>query len=261
MTGSFAARAGAVLSADIAAPEHERAVRFYSRVLSTGASPCWRAADLMNEMGIPIVGVGERKDEHAALPVQWMPHIQVTDVAGSVQRATELGGSVPMHARADDGTSQWAVLLDPNGAAFGVIPVVFPGAIPQVEPGRDPVGRIAWLDLTVSDADATRDFYRQVVGWSVQDVEMRDGEHRYADYNMLDEDGAPAAGICHARGANADLPPMWLIYLPVGDLDESLRRVADEGGKVIRAMTDEKGRHVYAVIEDPLGACMALVPA
>jgi uncharacterized protein len=51
------------------------------------------------------------------------------------------------------------------------------------------VGRIAWLDLTVPDASATRDFYRQVVGWSVQDVEMEDGGERYADYNMLGEDG------------------------------------------------------------------------
>ena len=27
-----------------------------------------------------------------------------------------------MHGKDDDGKSQWAVLLDPNGAAFGIIP-------------------------------------------------------------------------------------------------------------------------------------------
>lgn len=53
-----------------------------------------------------------------------MPHIQVADVAAGVDRATELGGSVLMHARNDDGESQWAVLLDPNRAAFGIIPIV-----------------------------------------------------------------------------------------------------------------------------------------
>jgi predicted enzyme related to lactoylglutathione lyase len=54
------------------------------------------------------------------------------------------------------------------------------------------------------------------------------GEH-YADYTMLGDDGNPAAGICHARGVNVGLPPAWMIYLPVGDLAESLRRVQEEG--------------------------------
>jgi predicted enzyme related to lactoylglutathione lyase len=169
-----------------------------------------------------------------------------------------------MHARGDDGTSQWAVLLDPNGTAFGIIPVVPAEAIPSVDdaaaPGAAaPAGRIAWLDLTVPDASATRDFYRQVVGWSVQNVEMEDGGARYADYNMLREDGIPAAGVCHGRGVNVGLPRVWMIYLPVGDLAESLRRVEEEGGKVVKTMQGEEGRYVYAAVQDPVGAHFALV--
>jgi predicted enzyme related to lactoylglutathione lyase len=30
------------------------------------------------------------------------------------------------------------------------------------------VGKIGWLDLTVDDADAVRDFYREVVGWKAE---------------------------------------------------------------------------------------------
>jgi hypothetical protein len=37
-----------------------------------------------------------------------MPHIQVADVAASVERALALGGSMLMDAKADDGTSQWS---------------------------------------------------------------------------------------------------------------------------------------------------------
>ena len=229
MSDPFVPRVGGILSADIAVPEHEREVRFYSRVLSTGENPLWRE-DLMNNRGMPIIGLGARSAEYADLPLQWMPHIQVADVAASVERALDLGGSELMHGKDDDGKSQWAVLLDPNGAAFGIIPVVSAEALPATEgvASRDAaarVGRIAWLDLTVSDASATRDFYRQVVGWSVQDVEMEDAGERYADYNMLGDDGNPAAGVCHARGVNLGLPPVWMIYLPVGDLAESLRRV------------------------------------
>lgn len=258
----FVPRIGGVLSADIAVPEHEREVRFYSRVLSTGMSPLWREQDLMNNLGLPIIGLGQRTPATAHLPLQWMPHIQVADVAASVQRAVDLGGSVLMHARDANGNSQWAALLDPNGAAFGIIPVVPAGAIPRSAAGNSPapVGRIAWLDLTVSDASAACDFYRQVVGCSVQEVAMEDGGERYADYNLIGGDGNPAAGICHARGVNVGLPPVWMIHLPVGDLAESLRRVEAEGGKVIKTMKGKDGEYLYAAVQDPVGAYLALAP-
>ena len=82
----------------------------------------------------------------------------------------------------------------------------------------------------------------------------------YADYAMLGDDGDAAAGVCHARGRNVGLPPVWLIYLPVGDLAESLRRVQEEGGTVLRSASGTDGEHAYAVVQDPVGACLALVP-
>jgi predicted enzyme related to lactoylglutathione lyase len=260
MSEPFIPHVGAVFSADIAVPEHERELRFYSRVLSTGEQPLWREEDQMNNLGMPIIGLGARSAEYAHLPLQWMPHIQVADVTASVQRALDLGGSALMHAKDNDGTSQWAVLLDPNGAAFGIIPIVPAEAIPPAS--RETVatiGRISWLDLTVFDASSTRDFYRQVVGWSVQNVEIEDGAEHYADYTMISDDGNPAAGVCHARGVNVGLPPVWMIYLPVGDLAESLRRVPEEGGKVIGAKPGEDGEYAFAVVEDPVGAYLALV--
>lgn len=258
----FRPRIGAILSADIAVPQHEREVQFYSRVLGSGEKPLWRE-DLMNSVGIPVIGVGALTPEYSGLPLQWMPHIQVADVAASVERAGALGGSVLMHARDEAGVSQWAVLLDPNGAAFGVIPVVSADAVPPIEAAsgsETPTGWIYWLDLTIPDAPATRDFYTGVIGWRAEDVAITDGSQQYADYNMLDRDGSPAAGICHARGVNVDLPPVWMIYLPVGDIEESLRRAEAEGGSVIKATRDGDGKARYAVVRDPVGACLALVP-
>jgi predicted enzyme related to lactoylglutathione lyase len=233
-------------------------------VLGTGENPLWRE-DLMNNRGMPIIGLGARSAEYADLPLQWMPHILVADVAASVGRALDLSGSELMHGKDDDGKSQWAVLLDPNGAAFGIIPVVSAEAVPPTEgvASRDAaarVGCISWLDLTVSDASATRDFYRQVVGWSVQDVEMEDASERYADYNMVGADGSPAAGIRHARGVNLGLPPIWMICLPVDDLAESVRRVQEEGGKIIKATRRNDGEYARAVVQDLVGAYLSLVP-
>ena len=136
---------------------------------------------------MPIIGLGPQSAEYADLPVQWMPHILVADVAASAKRALELNGSELMHGKDDDGESQWAVLLDPNGTAFGIIPVVSAEASPPTEgvasgDAASRAGCISWLDLTVTDASATRDYYREVVDWSVQDVEMEDESERYADY-------------------------------------------------------------------------------
>jgi uncharacterized protein len=267
MSEPFAPGVGSVLSADIAVPEHEREVGFYSRVLSTGEKPLWREEDLTNNLGIPIIGLGARSEEYAHLPLQWMPHIQVEDVARGVQVASERGGVVLMHASDDDGASQWAVLQDPHGAAFGIIPIVAVSAIPPIDGSASPeppeaVGRIAWLDLTVppASASATRDFYRAVICWSVQDVEMEDGDGHYADFNMVGRNGSPVAGICNARGVNAGMPPVWMIYLPVGDLGESIRRVTAGGGRVVRTVQRKDRGYAYAAIQDPVGAYLALVP-
>ncbi|MEM1094077.1 MAG: VOC family protein [Bacteroidota bacterium] len=259
MTGPFVSRVGGVLSADIAVPEYERAMRFYARVLSTGKQPLWRT-DLLNNQGVPIIGLGQRDAAHANLPIQWMPHIQVANIAESVTRALALGGSELMHGRDADGQSQWAVLCDPNGAAFGLIPAVDAEVLPTTgDDALAQVGYIAWLDLTVTNASATRDFYRQVVGWSVQDVEMDDGGAFYVDYNMIGGDGHPVAGICHARGVNRDLPSTWMMYLPVNNLNESTRRVREEGGAVIKTIHGADGELTHAIVEDPVGAYLALV--
>jgi len=262
VSAAFVPQAGAVFSADIAVPEHDWEVRFYSQVLSTGGNPLWREADLMNNAGMPVIGLGPMNDEYRNLPLQWMPHIQVPDVARSARFAVELGGTELMHGRDEDGMSQWAVLLDPNGAAFGLIPIVSSDQlpVPGIEPEAGEIGRIAFLDLTVPDAAATRDFYVQVVGWKVQEVELKDGECTYSDYLMLGAAGQGFAGICHARGVNASLPPVWLLYLPVNDITESIRRVEQEGGKVLRASRNKTGEYNYVVVEDPVGAVFALSP-
>ena len=115
-------------------------------------------------------------------------------------------------------------------------------------------GTIGWIDLTSSDAEGVRDFYRDVVGWTAQPVDM--GEHQ--DWCMAPESGEPVAGICHARGPNASMPPCWLIYITVADLDASLSRVEGLGGRVLIPPRSLGGHGRMAVIEDPAGAVSAL---
>ncbi len=117
------------------------------------------------------------------------------------------------------------------------------------------IGTLGWLDLTVDDAPRVRDFYRRVVGWTASEVDMGD----YADYTMsLPQSGTAVAGVCHARGANAGLPPQWLVYLVVEDLDASLEAVRELGGTLLAPPRNAGGQGRYAVVRDPAGAAVAL---
>ena len=97
-------------------------------------------------------------------------------------------------------------------------------------------GTITWQDLTVGDAEALRDFYAAVVGWTPEPVRMGD----YADFTMK-ADAEPVAGICHARGSNAGLPPQWLVYITVDDLDHSIDECTRLGGAVLAPPRASRG--------------------
>lgn len=113
-------------------------------------------------------------------------------------------------------------------------------------------GRIGWIDLTTEHAPRVRDFYRQVAGWEVEEVPM--GE--YADY-LMKAGGEAVAGVCHARGNNADLPSSWMVYITVSDLDAALELCSEHGG-CVRVPARSMGEGRMAVIEDPSGAVCAL---
>jgi len=117
-----------------------------------------------------------------------------------------------------------------------------------------PVGNIGWVDLTVDDAPGIRDFYRTVVGWGSQDVDMGG----YSDFAMTSPlDGATLAGVCHARGDNKAIPPQWLIYITVADIEASAARCKELGGEVVDGPRD-LGQGFFCVVRDPAGAVAGL---
>ncbi len=245
MRNTFFYGVGGVLSADIAVPEHDRELAFYSKILTTGPAPLWRD-DLTNNQGTPIIGLGARKPEYEALPLQWMPHFQVSDVAASAARSVELGGQELMHGKDEDGQSQWAVLVDPAGAAFGLIPVVVDES--NAASHLDRIGCISWLSLVVSDVSSMCAFYEQVVGWSAASTAI-EGRRE-----MRRPDGVAAAEICAMNDDNEGIPTVWLLCLLVDDLAQSLKQVREGGGAIVGEI---KGAEC-TVIRDPVGVTLAL---
>ena len=245
MQNPFVPDVGGVLSGDIAVPEHERELSFYTRILTTGSSPLWRE-DLSNNHGTPVIGLAKRTPEYETLPLQWMPHIQVRDVAASAARALELGGTEIMHSKDGNGQSQWAVFVDPVGTAFGLVPVVGDEYAAPDEP--ESVGRIASLTLVVPDVASTCAFYEAVIGWSKGPADAG------GEFELRRADGMASATVCPAGGAHAGVPPVWILGLPVGDLETSLRLVRENGGEVVSGSAGSG----HAVIKDPVGVFVGL---
>lgn len=116
------------------------------------------------------------------------------------------------------------------------------------------MGQIMWHDLTVDNASELKNFYREVVGWTVSAVPMKD----YVDYGMHETtEGEMVAGVCHARGANANVPPQWLMYVRVPDVNASIEQAIRNGGECVdgpRAV----GAGQFAIVKDPAGAFIGL---
>ena len=119
-------------------------------------------------------------------------------------------------------------------------------------------GTIGWLDITVADAAPLRDFYAEVTGWRPEPVAM-DG---YDDFNMVSpETDEPVAGICHARGQNAGIPPQWLIYIIVENLAERVQKALALGATQVAGELEAGPDGGYCVLRDPDGAAFALYQA
>jgi uncharacterized protein len=120
---------------------------------------------------------------------------------------------------------------------------------------RMETGTISWTDLTVENAEEIRNFYSEVIGWKFEFVSMEE----YCDYRMLiPGTQKPVAGICHAQGANANLPSQWLIYITVTDIEKSVGNCLRLGGKLIDGLKNYAGMGRSCVIQDPTGAVCAL---
>lgn len=120
---------------------------------------------------------------------------------------------------------------------------------------KNETGKIVWQDLTVTNAEQIKDFYSKVIGWKATDHNM--GE--YNDYDIrLPESDDIVAGICHTRGPNANLPPQWLLYVTIEDVNKSIKLCKENGGKIVDGPR-KMGASDFCVIQDPSGAVMALI--
>ena len=105
-----------------------------------------------------------------------------------------------------------------------------------------------WVDLSSTDAAASRDFYSRLFGWKV-DLAKDPNAGGYALATIGDKN---VAGIGPTQDPNA--PSAWMVYIGTRDADALAKKIQAEGGKVIAPPFDVLQSGRMAVFQDPSGA-------
>ncbi len=115
-------------------------------------------------------------------------------------------------------------------------------------------GMFCWADLSTPDQKAASGFYTEIFGWKTEDFPMDGGTH----YTMGRVAGKDAAGIAPQKADEKGMPPHWNVYFSVANVDESTKKAASLGGKVVAEPFDVMGQGRMSVLQDPAGAYFEL---
>lgn len=114
-------------------------------------------------------------------------------------------------------------------------------------------GRFVWHELFTSDLEASKKFYAAVAGWSYETVDMGDFE-----YTMFKAGGTSIGGLMSLdKIPMKGVPPHFLGYVSVPNVDESAAAVKAGGGKVLQDPFDIPKVGRIAVLQDPQGGVFA----
>ncbi len=114
-------------------------------------------------------------------------------------------------------------------------------------------GRFVWHELRTTDRATALKFYSTLMGWETKDVSMGPGE----PYGLCLMNGKDMAGITKSK-APAHVPPHWLPYIAVDDVDKSVAKLQELGGKLLGPAMDIPNVGRFAPVADPQGAAFAL---
>jgi hypothetical protein len=96
-------------------------------------------------------------------------------------------------------------------------------------------------------------FYTQLFGWKTREVDMGPG----GPYTMIANGDRDIGGVVAAKASDGH-PSRWLGYVATDEVDATTKKVESLGGKVAVPPTDIPGVGRFAVLQDPVGAVIAL---
>ena len=115
-------------------------------------------------------------------------------------------------------------------------------------------GAFSWSELTTTDPKAAATFYGGLFGWTFKNMGPEMG-----DYHVASVGETMIAGVMSMPPGAPPMPPAWGCYVTVTNLDASVARCAELGGKTLVPPMDVPTVGRMAVIQDPQGATLSLM--
>ena len=182
-------------------------------------------------------------------PAAWMIYFAVDSADATFAAATAAGATAIVPPADIPNTGRFAILLDPQGAGFGILqplPGGQGGAFDQ-----QAMGTGNWNEIITADPEAALAFYGALFGWTlVRSVPMGPAPYHIIGWNGLEIGGAFAL----PGAAN-----QWKPYFGVPSAKAAMAAVAAAGGAVLRGPDEVPGGAWTVQITDPQGAALALV--
>ncbi len=243
---------GAFSWVDLSTTDQEAAKTFYAGLFG------WAADDQpvgdgvhysMQEIrGLDVAAISPQPQQQrdAGVPPLWNSYITVASADEAAERAGQLGATV--HAPPFDvmDAGRMAVIQDPQGAFFMVWE-------PRANIGAQLVnahGAFCWNELFTPDVDASLSFYGDLFGWTSHPFEGSP-----EPYYVVQNQGRGNGGVRPL--GDSGMPPAWLVYFAVEDVEASLSQVESLGGNRVAGPIDI-GVAKVGIARDPQGATFAL---
>ncbi len=120
-----------------------------------------------------------------------------------------------------------------------------------------PHGLFSWTDISLPDPAGGSKFYADLFGWAAEDQHDPDGNYIYT---MFSKDGKAAAGMGPQMPGAGEQghPPMWMSYVSVDSVDDTVSKWIGAGGSVLMPAMDVMTAGRMAVVADPEGAVLSL---
>lgn len=240
---------------DYMAHDLKSAEDFYSKLFG------WKANPMDTQGGPPyhqfeldgkgVCGIGQMPDEMKAtgMPPIWNSYVNVDNIEEITKKAIELGGQVTMPVMKVFEAGWLAYIQDPTGGNLGLWQKGFHYGSQIV---NDP-NSFCWNELATRDIEKAKDYYGKLFGW---DYELNPGTP--STYYLIKLNGEMNGGIMQMTEEWGDMPPAWAVYFSVKNIDASLSKVEELGGKVVVPKFDTQVGPI-SVVSDPQGGHFYLI--
>lgn len=111
-------------------------------------------------------------------------------------------------------------------------------------------GSFSWMELHSGDADKAQAFYKSLLGWGTEDMDMPG-----MTYSVITNEGDKIGGF---PSMAADTP-RWLPYVTVDDVDACVGKARSLGADIASEPMTLPGVGRMATIVDPVGGVIAMI--